>query len=169
MIRLSRWHSFVLFGLICLMGAAVFSTGLAPVLADSTDRVVQAATPISTEASKTVVQSFESPLPPPAPYTLPAISRYGEIALKYIAEQKGVSPDALLIEQEHPRSYPLLGREFMAITILDTSDGQAFVLLVDVDSGEVEDALSTLEQANAEAHLARYGKLDPTLYERLQR
>jgi hypothetical protein len=151
------------------MGAAVFSTGLAPVLADSTDRVVQVATPISTEASKTVVQSFESPLPPPAPYTLPAISRYGEIALKYIAEQKGVSPAALLIEQEHPRSYPLLGREFMAFTILDTSDGQAFVLLVDVDSGAVEDDLSALEQANAEAHLARYGKLDPTLYERLQR
>jgi hypothetical protein len=138
------------------MGGVLLSLRLAPVLAGST------------EVGETAALSFDSPLPTPVPFATPAISRYGEIALQHIAEQKGVSTDALLIEQEHPRSYPLLGREFMAFTILDTKDGQAYVLLVDVDSGAVEDDLSALEQANAEAHLARYGKLDPALYERLQ-
>jgi hypothetical protein len=168
MITLSRWYGVVHFGLICLMEGAVLSAGLAPALTDSTDKVVQVTAPTSTEVGETAALSFDSPLPTPVPFATPAISRYGEIALQHIAEQKGVSPDTLLIEQEHPRSYPLLGREFMAFTILDTSDGQAFVLLVDVDSGAVEDDLSALEQANAEAHLARYGKLDLALHERLQ-
>jgi hypothetical protein len=111
---------------------------------------------------------FDSPLPTPLPTETPVRSYYAHIALQYLAEQRGVPIETLLIENEHPRSYLLLDREFTAFTILDTNDGQAFVLLVDTNTEDVVDDLAALEQANAAAHLTKYGKLDPALYERLQ-
>lgn len=162
----------LLFILLSVVGLLVLTRTQTLASADPRDASFPTVTPTATlppsEEDWEVAESFDSPLPTPIPTVMPELSRFGRIALHYLAEQREVASETLLIEQEHPRSYPLLGREFMAFTILDTNDGQAFVLLVDTATDEVVDDLATMEQANGEAHFARYGKLDPALYERLQ-
>jgi hypothetical protein len=62
----------------------------------------------------------------------------------------------------------LLNRSFQAVTLLEEQkSGLFFELLVDRATGQVEEreAIDTLE---AQAHAAKYGKLAPNLYERLQ-
>lgn len=167
-----RHYAGPVLSVICLSGIVAISPRLTLARVNSTDApfstVTPTATSLPTEEGWEVAEPFDSPLPTPLPTATPEPSRFGRIALHYLAEQRGVASETLLIEQEHPRSYPLLEREFMAFTILDTNDGQAFVLLVDTATEEVVDDLSAMEQTNAEAHFARYGKLDPALYERLQ-
>jgi hypothetical protein len=64
---------------------------------------------------------------------------------------------------------PNLGRRFQEVMILDTHpDYQFYDLLVDFDSGEVIDDVEAMWAAEDQARFARYGKLDPALYERLQ-
>jgi hypothetical protein len=163
----SRQRAFILFSIICLICIVATSHGLTSARVASTDGSIPTATsPPSAEGGE-VDQPLDSPLPTPTPTETSEVSHFGWIVLTYLAEQKGAPIETLLLESEHPRSYPLLEREFMAFTILDTNDSQAFVLLVDINSEEVVD-LAVMEQANGEAHFAKYGKLDPVLYERLQ-
>jgi len=105
---------------------------------------------------------FDSPLPPPVP------EAQARIALQYIAEREGVPLDDLLVAHQHRREYPLLGRRFMAFTIFDHTARRDFHLLVDLDDGSVVDDVEAMERAEAEARRAKYGKLHPLLYERLQ-
>ena len=115
---------------------------------------------------------FTSPLPtPPAgpifPPT-PTSSPQARIALRYIAEREGIPLGDLLVGYEHPRSYPLLGRQFMAFKIFDRVSRRSFALLVDLDDDGVVDDIETMDRAEAHARYAKYGKLQPLLYERLQ-
>ncbi len=121
--------------------------------------------------------SFTSPLPKPpilpaspfdSPLPLPVIEAYTQVALQYIAKRDGVALDNLLVAHQHQREYPLLGRRFMAFTIFDRVARRDFHLLVDLDDNSVIDDVAAVEQAEAETRRARYGKLHPLLYERLQ-
>src|SRR5215213_3465353 len=88
-------------------------------------------------------------------------------ALAYISQQQGMPIDQLIVANEFHRSAPLLNRTFQAVTVLETQGGGFFQLLVDLDSGQVEER-ATVEDAEARASNAKYGKFQPALYERLQ-
>jgi hypothetical protein len=117
---------------------------------------------------------FDSPLPtptpqPPAPIPTPGPSEAAQAALAYIANREGIPADDLKVVADHPTEYPNLGRKFQVITLVDTRpQGQVYKLLVDLQSGHIEQDVSALLAAEARAHQARYGKLQRALYERLQ-
>ena len=56
---------------------------------------------------------------------------------------------------------------FQAVTVLDLESGRFFQVLVDLDDGQVEDR-AAIEEAEEQRHRAKYGKLQPALYERLR-
>jgi hypothetical protein len=105
-----------------------------------------------------------SPLPAPPP----ELSPQARIALDYIATHKKISPADLLVVHEHPRSYSLLDRRFIAFTIFDRMERRSFHLLVGLDDNAVVEEVEAVERAEAEARRTRYRKLHPLLYERLQ-
>jgi len=115
---------------------------------------------------------FTSPLPTPptepTPPPVPTPSPQARIALQHIADREGIPLANLLIANEHPCGFPLLGRQFVALTIFDQVGHRSFKLLVDLKDGNVVDDVAAMEQAEAEASRANYGKLQPALYERLQ-
>ena len=115
--------------------------------------------------------TFSSPLPTPvpSPTPVPEPSEAAQKALAYIAQRRGISPQEMVVITDHPTVYPSLGRKFQVVTILDTRpEGRFYSLLVDLDSGRIEEELAAIRAAEERAYLDRYGKLEPTLYRRLQ-
>ncbi len=111
---------------------------------------------------------FESPLPVPA---LPqsVSSEAAQNALAYIAKREGIPAESLTIVADHPTEYPALGQKFQVVTLVDNRpEGEVYKLLVDLMNGRVEEDVSALLAAEARAHQARYGKLQPALFKRLQ-
>jgi hypothetical protein len=131
------------------------------------------------KAEKIVGKDNTSPLPTPTaepesptPTPKPTLSPAARAALEYVVSGEGVPIDALIIGDEHPVEYPDLGRTFQAIRLMDTRpEGRIYKLLVDLKKGRVlcEEEVSALQIAEVEAYQAKYGKLEPALYERLQR
>lgn len=124
-------------------------------------------------------QAFQSPIETPTPVPSPTPTPLsptppsgpsGEAlqALAYVAERYGLPPETLSVANEHRRDYPLLGRSFRAVTIHDRGGTGFYQLLVDLEDGRIEEDVSAIEQAATAAYRARYGKLHPALYERLQ-
>ncbi|NJO84226.1 MAG: VCBS repeat-containing protein [Blastochloris sp.] len=61
----------------------------------------------------------------------------------------------------------MLQRSFTGLTLLDSGSNRFFELLVDRNTGQVEERAS-IESLEDSAHTAKYGKLEPALYDRLQ-
>lgn len=112
---------------------------------------------------------FNSPLPTPvpSPSPTPGPSIAARKALAYLAQRERTALENLVIVNEFRREAPLLGRTFQAVTVLDTESGHFFQVLVDLDDGQVQDR-GAIEEEEEERHRAKYGKLQPVLYERLQ-
>jgi len=109
-----------------------------------------------------------SPIPPVATAT-PLPSLESEIARNYVVNTYGVPLENLLVVNEHTRNYPLTGRTFRLFTLLDTRPGGVFYdLLIDVDTGEATEDVTSIEAAEERARVEKYGKLDSVLYEQLQ-
>jgi hypothetical protein len=102
------------------------------------------------------------------PATEPASqpSPQAQIALQYISEREGIPIEDLGFE-ERVRSYPNLGKQYVAVSMYDRKSFRTFVVLVGLQDNQVTD-LETVEQAEAQAYRAKYGKLSKALYERLQ-
>lgn len=96
-------------------------------------------------------------------------SEFAELARKYIAETRSIPYESLLVLDDHSTEYPNLDRKFHAIVLLDTrKDGGTYKLLVDILNNQIEEDVSALLKAEDKARMARYGKLEPALDERLQ-
>ncbi|GIV89773.1 MAG: alkaline serine protease [Chloroflexus sp.] len=112
-----------------------------------------------------------SPLPTPSPILsptpTPGPSAEAHKALAFIAQREGVPVARLVIVNEFRREAALLGRVFQALAVLDLESGRFYQVLVDLNSGQVEE-LAAIEEAEAQRYRAKYGKLQPALYERLQ-
>lgn len=119
---------------------------------------------ISTRAQETV--TLDSPLPTPTP----VISEYGKKALAFVVEKWAVPVEYLLIEYELETDYPLSGRTFRHFLISDTHDPHwaTYSVSVEIRTGAIEEDLTAIERAEAAAYLAKYGKVEPTLWRRLQ-
>lgn len=122
--------------------------------------------------AQTDVAPFDSPLPTPslAPPATP-LSQEAELALQFVAAQHGIPQDRLAFGSQETLTFPLLGRSYTYVTVHDDApDGfKLFAVLVDPATKTVEPDFNTVRDAEEAAYCARYGKLDPTLYERLQR
>ena len=70
---------------------------------------------------------------------------------------------------DHPGSYPVSGQRLQVVTLLELrAQGKTYQLLVDLDDYSVIEDLSIPLQTEADAYLAKYGRLEVALYERLQ-
>lgn len=93
-------------------------------------------------------------------------ARYGQRILEQIAQQASVSVASLLLVNDALASYPLTGRIFWQVKILDTKTARLYHLALGSDGAEVDPA--ALQEAEFKAHRARYRQLEPELYYRLQ-
>lgn len=102
-----------------------------------------------------------SPTPTPTP---PPETR---IALDYIATREGIPVERLFPVNQHHREYGALGKTFWYVKALDRESHHIYTAMVDLsDQSPVE--LEDIERAQREALEAKYGKLEPQLYELLQ-
>lgn len=88
-------------------------------------------------------------------------------ALMYVSQRENIPIENLLVANEFPRTMPLLGRSFQAVTVLDRIGGSFFQVMVDRNSKQVED-WAVIKADHERAYAARNGKLQPDLYDRLQ-
>jgi hypothetical protein len=84
-----------------------------------------------------------------------------------IAQREGMSVDNFFLVEDYPRDLKLLNRVAQHVHFIDQPSERHFHLAVDKNSGHIEE-WSVIEAAMEQAYTAKYGKLDPTLYERLQ-
>jgi hypothetical protein len=83
------------------------------------------------------VNPFDSPLltppAPPCPPPTPGPSEEAQKALEYISEREGIPVESLQVVYDREHTFPLIGRTFRDITILDerTHEGQEYALLID--------------------------------------
>lgn len=110
--------------------------------------------------------SFTSPLPTPTPL----VSEYGRQALTYVAEKHDIPIEHLLVERDLETEYPLSGHAYRHILIAHTKDPNwsTYSVSVEMTTGLIEEDMRTIERAEEAAYLATYGRLSPSLYERLQ-
>lgn len=107
-----------------------------------------------------------SPIPTPAPLTPSA-----EAAVKYVADQYSVSTDDLTMSAGEVISFPLLGLSYEYYVVMPKlADSKVPIvsLLVDPATGAIETDVNAIQQKEDEAYAAKYGKLHPTLFDRLQ-
>ncbi|HMN30963.1 MAG TPA: S8 family serine peptidase, partial [Caldilineaceae bacterium] len=123
-------------------------------------------TPTPLPADAVSAPPFDSPLPTPTP----VLSPEAEVALQSVAEQAGIPRDQLTFGSEEQVTFPLLGRSYIYVTVhYDSIDGfKLFSVLVDPATRAVEPDYNAVRAAEEAAYRAKYGKLDPALYDRLQ-
>ncbi len=113
-------------------------------------------------------QAATPSLAPSEPVLPDAPSEATQLAQQYVTQRYNIPEQWLAVLADHPTEYPGLERQFQVVTLLDTRlNGAVYKLLVDLADGEVIEDLASLAQAEAQAQLAHYGKLDPRLAERL--
>jgi hypothetical protein len=89
-------------------------------------------------------------------------------ALEYIARREAISVSQLVAVNQHRRDYPLLGKSYWAVTAVDTAGDSWYTVMIDLNDGNFVDDIEKIEQAEQDSRFAKYGKLEPNLYERLQ-
>jgi hypothetical protein len=149
--------------ILTLAATALAVTILSKVASGATYEQGSSNSPLATPSS-----SFNSPLPTPV-QPEPAFSEAAQRALLHVAKQESIPIQTLIIVADHATEYPALGRDFQAVILLDTRpEGQIYKLLVDLKTNQIEEDVPALMAAEAQAYQARYGKLKPVLYDRLQ-
>lgn len=113
----------------------------------------------------TKINPIDSPLPTPTP-----VSPEAEVALKFTAEQQQTPIEEFSVVGEELVRFPLLDRDYTLVTIAHDLSGtfQEFSLLVDATTLQVEPNVNAIKADENAAYLAKYGKLDVALYERLE-
>jgi hypothetical protein len=114
--------------------------------------------------------TFDSPFFTPMPPTPTPPSAEAQRALEYISEREGIPIEGLFIGNDYEWAFPLIGRTFRAVTILDvrTDHGQEYNVLVDLADGSIEDDVNAIIAAEEAAYQAKCGKFYSSLCDRLQ-
>lgn len=108
------------------------------------------------------IPTVEPPTPAPTP-----IPEDVQRALDYVAQRYGIPVARLRLAYQAPVSYSLTNRSYLRVLVEDTASGQQYGVAVDLKTKATmsNEEMETLER---EAYVARYGKLEPELYELLQ-
>ncbi|MFN8439624.1 MAG: hypothetical protein U0175_02590 [Caldilineaceae bacterium] len=111
--------------------------------------------------------SADSPLPTPTR----EVTNYAQKALAYLVEKHGIPIEHLLIEYEVETGYPLSGRTFRHFVISNTHDPDwtTYSLAVETTTGSIEEDITAIERVERDAYQAKYGKMEVSLYDRLQK
>ena len=104
-------------------------------------------------------------LPPPTPSPTPVVMFYKERAIAYVAETYDLEPDVLAVGEGHDFVLPLTGKQFWRAVVMYPAAGQVYDVAIDPE-GEIVDA-AALRREESRAYAAKYGKLDPQLYDLL--
>lgn len=113
---------------------------------------------------------FSSPMPIPTATPTPPPSEEEQIVLQYVAETYGVDIENLEIGTDYELTLPLIDRSFHVFKLFDAKSFEEirqYSILIDQATGEIEDDLNAIQAAETAAYEAKYGKLAPALYERL--
>lgn len=99
------------------------------------------------------------------------ISPEAEIALRYIAEREGIDPDQLYVAGEESITFEFLGKSYIYVVLFHTlpETTQVFSLLIDPITKAIEPDFNAIQASDRAAQSAHYGKLEPALYDRLQK
>lgn len=112
-------------------------------------------------------QPPESPLPvDPTPKPLFSVA---DRAIQYISEREKIPPAELIVVSQETMHFPALDRVYESILVERKYPGawRQFTLLIDPKTGVIEPDLRLVREAERQAHVAKYGSLDPLLYRRL--
>ncbi len=85
--------------------------------------------PVAASLNSTLVPSLA-----PAP----GLSVETRKILAYLIEHEGIAAENLVIVNEFRRKAALLDRMFWAVTVMDLESGRSYQMLVDLNSGQVE-------------------------------
>jgi hypothetical protein len=95
------------------------------------------------------------------------LERLGLQALEHIGSYQGLAPAELAIVAKDRARLPMTGVEVAEFKVL-SSDGRIFRTAIDAATGQVIDA-DAVRQQERRARRAKYGVLEPRLYEKLSR
>ncbi len=118
------------------------------------------ATPVA--SLPTLEPTVEPPTPAPTP-----IPEDVQRALEYVAQRYGTSLAHLHPVYQTPASQPLTGRSYLLVKVDDDTSGQTFGVAVNLETKAVM-TIEEMKALEAEARVAKYGKLEPELYDLLQ-
>jgi hypothetical protein len=86
--------------------------------------------------------------------------------ISQVSQDQGLQPENLSVVDTQEVSLSLTGVSYYEAKVVDQSTGIVYGAAVDANGIKVDS--SALQQAEKDAYLARYGKLDPALYSLLQ-
>jgi Subtilase family len=126
---------------------------------------------VSTNNSR--AQSESDAQPPAALEATPTptpLSPIAQVAVQYVTTKYGVPVQDLFPSDEEAVAFPLLGRKATYITLVyaQATTTTLYSMLVDPATQAIEEDVNAVLNAQRAAYNAKYGKLTPALYERLQ-
>ncbi len=100
----------------------------------------------------------------------PPGSEWVEQAIRYVAETYGIAEDVLRLTNEEGLHLPTLDKTILTITFtaMQQPDYPVYRVLIDIDTGEISEDLQALRQAEEEARMQKYDKLETGLFDMLQ-
>jgi hypothetical protein len=85
--------------------------------------------------------------------------------LQRVSQDHGIPMERLQIGDRVSQDYPYSGAHIDAAKVLDTATGEAYLVAVDARGNSAN--MAAAESAEANASLARFGKIDPSLHGKL--
>ncbi|NOX60719.1 MAG: hypothetical protein GXP42_02025 [Chloroflexi bacterium] len=88
-----------------------------------------------------------------------------------MSEKYDIPIEALEVRSEMQIHFDTLEKTYQLVTIIawPKEKAEKYTVLFDIATGEISEDLLALQEAERQARLAKYGKLAPELYERVQR
>lgn len=119
-----------------------------------------------TSAEDRTALLFDSPISTPTP-----ADPLAELARQHVAEQQAIPIEELQVAGSETLHFPMLGRTYQHVVVVHSQAGatQVYTVLVDPATSQVEIDVDAVRKAEAAAYVTKYGKLEPALYERMQR
>lgn len=91
----------------------------------------------------------------------------GDKVLEQVAKEQGLALDRLQLGILEPAALPVTGKTLYRAKVIDKETGKVFGVAVDANG--MSHDWDKAKQAERAAYLAKYGKLHPALYDRLQK
>lgn len=127
--------------------------------------------PFDASAQDSTAIPFDSPLDPPEPTPISTpLSKEAANAVRYLTEQQQIAATELQVIGDQSVHFAALNRtyHYVVVTRAQGNEVQEFSVFVDPATSTVEPDIAGVLQAEQSAHAAKFGKLHPDLYTRLQ-